>query len=111
MICVDTGSGVRSSFRAVRLDAGIDGGVGADGARNGAGGDLGPGRFQALPVAFEFGVEARQLEAEGGELGVDAMAAADADVQPVLPGPALENLEKLVDVGPQQVRGLGQLLG
>ena len=95
----------------MRLDAGVNGGIGADGAGDGAGGDLGPRRFQALPAALELGVKARQLEAEGGELGVDAVAAADADVQLVLPGPALEDLEKLVHVGPQQVRGLGQLQG
>ncbi len=61
------------------LDRGVDIGEGADGAGDGAGGDLGAGVDQARAAAVELGIEPRELEAEGGRLGMDAVAAADAD--------------------------------
>ena len=46
--CVETGSGVRPSFCGdVLLDARVDVGEGADGAGDGAGGDLLAGRDEA----------------------------------------------------------------
>jgi hypothetical protein len=74
----------------VLFDARIDIGEGADGARDRAGGDLELGHRQALLGALELGVVAGELQAEGEGLGVDAVAAADADGHLVLEGAALQ---------------------
>ncbi len=93
----------------VFLDARIDAGEGADGAGNGAGGDLEAGHGQAFLGPLELGVEAGQLEAEGGRLGVDAVAAADGRRGLVLERPALQGGQHQVDVFQQQVGRAAQL--
>jgi hypothetical protein len=95
----------------VRLDRGIDVGVGADHARDGAGGNLAAGDDEALAVAGELGVEAGQLEAEGHRLGVDAVAAAHAGGQLVFEGALFERRQQLVEVGQEDVGGLRELYG
>ncbi len=64
---------------------------------------------QPLAVAREFGIGLRELEPEGGRLGVDAVAAADGRRQLVLEGAALEHFQQRVEVLEQQVRGLLEL--
>ena len=66
---------------------------------------------QPAPVARELGVEAGELEAEGGGLGVHAVRAADAGRVLVLEGAAAQRGEQLVEIGEQAVGGLGQLAG
>ena len=95
----------------VLFDIGIDVGEGADGAGNGAGGDLRPCRHQPLAVAGEGGVVARQLEAEGRRLGMDAVAAADGRRVLVLDRAALQGGQQRVEIGQQQVGRLGHLDG
>ena len=89
----------------------IDGGEGADGAGDGADGDLLAGGLQAPPGAPELGVMAGQLEAEGGGFGVDAVAAADAGRGGVLARAPGERRQQGVRVLDQQVGSLGELRG
>ena len=110
MTCVETGSARQAELvRDMLLDARIDVGEGADGAGDGAGGDLGARGDEALAAARELGIGLRQLEAEGGRLGVDAVAAADRDGVLVLEGAALQRGQQRVDVGEQDVGGARQL--
>ncbi len=51
----------------------------------------------------ELGVEPAQLEAEGGRLGMDAVAAADGGRHLVLEGAPLERREQHVDIGDQDI--------
>jgi hypothetical protein len=60
------------------FDCRVDIGEGADGAGNGAGGDLFARGAEAGEVAVHLGIEAREGEAHGGGLGVDPVRAADA---------------------------------
>ena len=64
---------------------------------------------EPLAAAREFGIGLRQLEAEGGRLGMDAVAAADGDGVLVLEGAALERGEQAVEVGEEDVAGAGEL--
>src|SRR5690606_16993754 len=73
-------------LRHMRLDGRIDAGERADRAGDGAGGDLGPRRLEASPVALELDIVAEKLEAEGGRLGMDAVATADTRRRLVLEG-------------------------
>ena len=59
--------------------------------------------------ADELGVVAGELQPEGGGLGVDAVAAADARRQLVLQRPPLQRRQHQVDVLEQQVGGARQL--
>ncbi len=88
------------------LDARIDVGEGADGAGDGAGGDLRARRLQPRLRAREGGVVAGELEAEGGRLGMDAVAAADGRRELVLEGAPLQGGEQAVEILQQNVRGL-----
>jgi hypothetical protein len=67
------------------------------------------GRTQALLAAVELGIGLRELEAERGGLGVDAVAAADGERILVLVGALLEGGEQQVEVFQQQVGGAHQL--
>ena len=67
------------------------------------------GCLEPLAVARELGVVPGELEAEGGGLGMDAVAAADAERDLVLEGAALERGEQRVEVGEQDVGGLLEL--
>ena len=96
-------------FGHMRLDPRIDVGEGADRARDRAGGDLLLRRDQALLGALELDVIARELQAEGGRLGVDAMAAADGGRVLVLERAALERRQHPVDVSDQDVGSAGEL--
>jgi hypothetical protein len=89
----------------------IDIGEGADRAGDGAGGDLGARRDQPLAGAAEFGVVAGELQAEGGRLGMDAVAAADGRRHLVFEARASSAPPAAVDIGDQQVGGAGQLHG
>ena len=74
--CV-AGTGVRPRARAhVRLDGGVDVGVGADRARQLADRDAVAGLTQPVPVALGLQAPEGQLGAEGRGLGVDAVGAA-----------------------------------
>jgi hypothetical protein len=74
MTWVETGSGLRPSFPGdIFFDKGIDIGEGADRARNGAGGDLLARCNQPGAAAGKFGIGLRQLDAEGGRFGVNAV--------------------------------------
>ena len=79
------------------------------GPGDGAGGDLGARRHQPRAVADELGVVAGQLQAEGGRLGVDAVAAADGERVLVLERALLQRRQHQVDVLEQQVGGPRQL--
>ena len=70
-----------------------------------AGRDLLARRDQPLAGAGELGIGVGELEAEGGRLGMDAVAAADGRRQLVLEGAALERGEQRVDVGDEDVGG------
>ncbi len=93
----------------VRLDPRIDVCEGADRARDGAGRDLAACFLQPPPAAGEGGVVPGELEAEGGRLGVDAVAAAEAGGVFVLLGAALQRRQQRIEVGEQQVARLGEL--
>ena len=112
MTCVETGSGRQAQpCRDMLLDARVDVGEGADRAGDGAGRDLRARRDQPLAGAGELGVGLRQLEAEGGRLGVDAVAAADGGRVLVLEGAPLQRREQRVEIGEQDVGGAHQLHG
>ena len=101
---VETGSRLQPQLlRHMRLDPRVDVGEGADRAGDRAGRDFLARRDQPRARAREFGVGQRELEAEGGRLGVDAVRAADGRRQLVLEGAALERGEQRVDVGDQDV--------
>ena len=68
-------------------------------------------RDQPQLAALELGIGLRELEAEGGRLGMDAVAAADGRRHLVLEGAALERGEQRVDIGDQQVGGALELDG
>ena len=93
----------------MRLDARVDVGEGADRAGDRAGGDLRSRRASALPGARELGVGQRQLQAEGGRLGVDAVAAADRRRELVLEGAPLQRRQQRVDVREQDVGRAAEL--
>ena len=112
MTWVETGSGFEAELcRDMLFDAGIDIGEGADGAGNGAGGDFRARVHQPLAAARELGIGLRQLDAEGGRLGMDAVAAADGDRVLVLEGAALQRGQQRVDIGEQDVGGARKLHG
>ena len=96
-------------FGHIGFDGGIDIGEGADGAGNGAGGDLFLGRDQAAFGALELGVIAGELQAEGHGLGVDAVAAADGRGVLMLLGAGFQRGQDAIDAFDQQVRRPGQL--
>ncbi len=96
-------------FGHVRLDLGVDVGEGADGARYGAGRDFLARCRQTFPVAGKLGVGLGHLEAEGYGLGVDAVAAPDANGHLVFQGAPLEDLKEGIQIGEKDVCGLGQL--
>ena len=93
----------------VLFDGGINIGEGADRARDRAGGDLFAGGQKAGLVAVHLGVEAGEGQAHGRRLGVDAVAAADADGILVLEGALLERGEDLVHVGQKDIGGADEL--
>ena len=96
--------GLQAEFRRdMVLDPGIDVGEGADRAGNRAGRDLLARRDEPRPGARKLGMGERELEAESGRLGVDAVRAADGRRHLVLVGAALERGEQRVDVGDEDV--------
>ena len=112
MTWVETGSTARPSLlRHVLLDPRIDVGEGAHRPGDGAGRDLGARRHQPGAVAGEGGVVAGQLDAEGRGLGMDGVAAADGERVLVLQRALLQRRQQPVDVGDQDVGGLGELDG
>ena len=93
----------------VRLDRRIDIGEGADGARNRAGPDFRAGGLQAFAAARELCVMSSQLQSESGRLGVDGMAATDADRVFVLHRTLFEGGHQGVEIGQQKIDGLRKL--
>ena len=101
---VEIGSGLKPELRRdMRLDARVDVGESADRAGNRAGRNLLARRDQPRAGARKLGVGLRELEAEGGRLGMDAVRAADRRRQLLLEGAALQRGEQRVDVGDQDV--------
>ena len=96
-------------LRHVGLDARIDAGECSDGAGNGAGRNLRPRGLQAGAVAGEFGIVPGKLDAEGRGLGMDGVAAADAERKFVLAGLRLQCGEKPVNVRQKNVAGAREL--
>ncbi len=93
----------------MRLHPRVDLREGADRAGDRACRDLLAGGDEARARAVELGIGARELEPEGGGLGVDAVRAADGGRQLVLEGAAPERGEQLVHVGDQKVGGAHEL--
>ena len=93
------------------LDARIDIGEGADGAGEGRDGDLLARRVEPAAGAGELGIGDGELDAEGGRLGMDAVAAADGDRVLVLEGAALQGGEQRVDIGESGGRRRGRAGG
>ncbi|MND53340.1 hypothetical protein D3C80_443750 [compost metagenome] len=91
------------------LDARVDVGEGADGAGDGAGGDLFAGFEKACLVAVHFGVEAGKGQAHRRRFGMDAVAAADADRILVFEGASLESSQNTIYVCKQNVGGAHEL--
>ena len=112
MTWVETGSGVSPIFLAdMFFDGRVDIGEGADSTGDRDGCDFGAGIFQPLEVTGELGVMAGQLDAKGCRLGVDGMAAANADRVFVFQGAFLERGEQRLDIGNQNIGGLAHLHG
>ena len=86
------------------LDTRVDVGEGADGARDRAGRDAAPRRLEPFAVARELGIGLGQFQPEGGRLGMDAVAAANAQRVLVLEGAPFQRLEERIDVIEQQAR-------
>ena len=107
------GAGRRPSFlQTYSLDARRKVRAGADRAAEFADGDDFAGAFKALERAAKFVVHQRQLQAERGRLGVDAVAAADARREFVFLGaPVAMDGQQLLHVGDEDVRALHHLDG
>ena len=97
--------------RHMLFDPRVDVGESADCAGDGAGRDLLARRDQPRAGAGEFGVGQRELEAESGRLGMDAVRAADGRRQLVLVSAAFQRREQRVDIGDQDVARPPQLHG
>jgi hypothetical protein len=82
---------------------------GADRTGNGAGRDLLARGDKSFACAREFRISLRQLEAEGGRLGMDAVRAADGRRVFVLKSAALESGEQGVHVRDQDIGGAHKL--
>ena len=65
--------------------------------------------IEPLLGALELGIGLGELEAEGGRLGMDAVAAADGRRELVLEGAALERGEQRVEIVEQEVGGAHEL--
>ena len=96
-------------LRDIGLDPRIDVGERADRAGNLAGCDLLARGKKALAVAGELGIMPGQFQPESCRLGVDAVAASDRRGQFMFERAALERLEHSVEIGEQDIGGLGQL--
>ncbi len=93
------------------LDRGLDVGEGADGARELAVGDRGPRHAEPAPAARQLGVPARALEAEGDDLGVDAVRAPDHGRAPMAERLAADCGAQAVEADEQEIRRVAQLEG
>ena len=89
-----------------RLDRGRNRGVGADRAGELAEGELVEGRLEAREVAVGLEGEARQPQAEGGRLGVDAVGAADAERVAMLQRPLDQGVAVGARAGDDDLAGL-----
>ena len=98
-------------LRHIFLNLRIDIGEGADRARNGASGDIGARRHQPGAATVELGIGLRELDAKGGWLGVDAVAAAHSGGEFVLQGAAFDGGEQGIHVGQQDIGRARQLHG
>ena len=107
--CVEIGSGLAPHLVDIGLHARIDVGRGAHRPGDRAGRNLGSRLRKTRLGARELGVGLRELEPEGGGLGVDGVAAADRRRELVLEGALLQRCQQLVDIGQQQVGGAHQL--
>ena len=110
-LCGDRLDGETHLCGDMGLDRGIDIGEGADGAGNRAGRYLLARGDQPAPGPGEFGIMAGELDAEGGRLGVDAMAAPDGQRHLVLKRALLQRRQRAIDAGDQKVARPRQLHG
>ena len=94
----------------VLLDEGVDGGVGAHRAGDGAKGHVLAGVDEAVEVAAELPGPAAELHAKGHGLGVDAVRAAHAERVALLEGAAAADLAELPHVLDDEVGGLDELV-
>ena len=79
--CVAIGAGRRPSCLHTAASTAVKVGAGADGAAEFANGSDFANPFETFERPAKFVVHERKLEAEGGRLGVNAVAAADAGRQ------------------------------
>jgi hypothetical protein len=79
---------------------------GSNGARKLAHAHVLSGPLKALDVALHLGVPVGHLESERNRLGVNPVSAADHGRVLELPGPALEDFRKPVEVGGDDRRRL-----
>jgi hypothetical protein len=86
-------------FADIFLDARVDIGKGADSAGNCAGGDFCAGGNQTVTVAAHLGIETGKGQAHRGRLGMNAVAAADADGILVFEGTGLQRIEHAIQIG------------
>ena len=93
----------------MRFDPRVDIGEGADGAGNACRSRSRAGGGEPFAGAREFRIGDRELEPEGGGLGVDAVRAADGERVLVLLGAALERLHQALDVCDQQIGAAREL--
>ena len=89
----------------------INAGKGANRAGNGTGGHFGTRRHQPGAVAGEFRVMPGQFQAEGGGLGMDAMAAADGGGEFMFHRAGLQRRQQRIQIRDQQIGGLRHLHG
>ena len=112
MTWVAMGAGRRPSFlQTIGLDARRKMRAGANGAAEFADGSGFADPFEAFEGAAKFIVHQREFEAEGGRLGVDAVAAPDAGREFVLARLLRDGFAQRPRIGNEQVRALHHLDG
>ena len=95
----------------VFLDAGRNGGVGANSAGDGADGDVVYSGIQASAGATQLVHPHGELEAEGGRLGMDAVGAAHHEGVPVSDGRLGDGFMQRVQSGAQERPSFDELDG
>ncbi len=91
------------------LNIGINIRKGADRAGNGAGGNIFPRINKTLPIAIEFRIGLRHLEAKSHRFRMDTVGAADANVILMGIGLRLQRGQQRIHIGEQDIASLRQL--